>query len=113
MGTTRYSKLVRDKIPEFLSEKGKTCRTRILSQEAYLQKLDEKLQEELSEFLESHAIEELADLCEVIRAVMAARGWDPEALERARSKKAAERGAFARRILLESVTEPENGHDKV
>ena len=31
-----YNKLVRDKIPEIIEEDGKTCKTRILSDEEYI-----------------------------------------------------------------------------
>ena len=50
-------------------------------------------------------MEELADLMEVIRAVVAARGSSIEEVERIRKEKAEKRGGFEKRILLESVTE--------
>ena len=79
--------------------------TEILTDERYLEMLDAKLAEELSEYQESHSLEELADLLEVLRAVMKARGWTWEELERVRSDKAAKRGGFEKRILLKEVIE--------
>lgn len=73
MSIKHYDKLVRDKIPQIIESSGKSCTVCRLDDESYLRKVDEKLQEELAEYLESHAIEELADLCEVVRA--AARAW--------------------------------------
>ena len=46
-----YHKLVRDRIPEIIEASGKTCTWETLSDEAYLQLLDEKLNEELAEYL--------------------------------------------------------------
>ena len=49
--------------------------------------------------------EELADLLEVMEAVVKARGWTLEDLERARADKAAKRGRFEKKILLKGVKE--------
>ena len=65
----QYHKLVRDRIPEIIEADGKTCTWEILSEETYLQLLDEKLNEELAEYQESKSLEELADLLEVVQAV--------------------------------------------
>ena len=50
----QYHKLVRDRIPEIIEADGKTCTWETLSEEAYLQLLDKKLNEELAEYQESH-----------------------------------------------------------
>lgn len=101
----QYDKLVRDRIPEIIEGSGKTCTTRILSQEEYLQKLDEKLCEELGEYQESKSLEELADLLEVMEAVVKARGYTLEQLYAIRDEKRAKRGGFDDRILLCQVSE--------
>lgn len=49
--------------------------------------------------------EELADLLEVMQAVVRARGWTLDELEQVRTHKAAERGGFAKKILLKEVWE--------
>lgn len=100
-----YHKLVRDRIPEIIEVDGKTCVTEILSDKQYLEMLDAKLTEELSEYQESHSLEELADLLEVLRAVVQARGWTWEQLELVRQEKAARRGGFEKKILLKEVLE--------
>ena len=86
----KYYKLVRDRIPEIIEADGKRCIAETLSNEEYLRLLDYKLDEELAEYQESESLEELADLLEVIRAVVKARGWTMEELERVRAEKAAE-----------------------
>lgn len=55
----QYHKLVRDRIPEIIETDGKTCVWETLSQEDYIRLLDEKLNEELSEYQESKSVEEL------------------------------------------------------
>lgn len=104
MGKT-YNKLVRDFIPEIIEKSGKTCLTATLSDDAYLHMLDLKLDEELAEYQESKAIEELADLIEVIAAVAKARGCSWEQLMRIRDQKRGKRGGFEKKILLMEVSE--------
>ena len=105
MATKIYNKLVRDRIPEIIEADGNTCVTEVLPDDRYLQMLDAKLDEELAEYQESKSLEELADLLEVMRAVVKARGWTGEQLEQVRQEKAAKRGGFEKKILLKEVTE--------
>ena len=100
-----YYKLVRDRIPEIIASQGKTCRTQTLDDHAYQQMLEEKLQEELNEYLESKDLEELADLLEVIHAVIDAKGYSWEQLETLRLEKHKQRGGFEKRLLLTEVLE--------
>ena len=100
-----YQKLVRDKIPQIISATGQQCCTRSLSLEEYIQKLDEKLSEELAEYQESKSMEELADLLEVMEAVTKARGYCWQDVLDIKQQKQEKRGGFDSRILLESVTE--------
>ena len=44
-------------------------------------------------------------MLEVMRAVVNARGWTLEELERVRADKAAKRGGFEKKILLKEVME--------
>lgn len=101
----RYHKLVRDRIPEIIEADGKICTWETLSDEVYLQLLDEKLNEELAEYQESKSLEELADLLEVMGAVVTARGWTWDELTALRKEKRRQRGGFAKKILLKEVSE--------
>lgn len=105
MSNIKYNKLVRDRIPEIIEADGKTCVCEVLSDEDYLRLLDQKLNEELAEYQESKSLEELADLFEVMRAVVKARGWTMEKLEQVRADKADKRGGFEKKILLKEVEE--------
>jgi len=98
MSITKYDKLVRDLIPEIIEASGRQCVCATLSDEEYLAKLDEKLNEELAEYQESKSMEELADLLEVIRAVAVARGSSIEEVEAIRREKAAKRGRFEKKL---------------
>lgn len=100
-----YNKLVRDRIPEIIESDGRKCSTEVLSDDRWLQMLDAKLDEELAEYQESKSLEELADLLEVMRAVVKARGWSWEQLEQVRQEKAVRRGGFEKKILLKEVRE--------
>ena len=98
--TKTYHKLVRDRIPDIIAASGAVCKTEILSDEDYLKKIDEKLDEELLEYHRDQNIEELADLLEVIYAAAIARGYTLDELESVRAEKAEKRGGFEKKILL-------------
>ena len=100
-----YNKLVRDRIPEIIESSGKTCTIETLADEKYIAMLDAKLTEELAEYHESKSLEELADLLEVMGAVVKARGYTWDELTTIRKKKREERGGFEKRILLKEVCE--------
>ena len=102
---TVHNKLVRDRIPEIIASSGKNCVTEVLPNDAYIQALDAKLNEELAEYQQSKSLEELADLLEVMGAVVKARGYTWDDLTRVRKEKRAQRGAFAQRIFLKEVIE--------
>lgn len=105
LATKVYNKLVRDRIPEIIEADGKRCVCKTLPQDQYITMLDAKLNEELAEYQQSKSLEELADLLEVMGAVVLARGYTWEQLTDIRKKKKEERGGFEKRILLKEVYE--------
>lgn len=102
-----YNKLVRDRIPEIIKKSGKSCRTRILDDSEFLNELNKKLEEELAEYLATdstaHALEELADMLEILHALAKAHDSSPAELEQLREEKAEMRGGFNKRIYLLGV----------
>jgi|SRR5680860_378730 len=94
----KYNKLVRDKIPEYLDEKGIPYEKRIASPEEYKIELIKKLNEETREFSEAGSPEELADVIEVVEALK--KLPDYLKVEELRKKKTEDRGAFDQRIIL-------------
>ena len=103
--TVYHRKLVRDRIPEIIQESGKTAVCRTLASDVYLEMLDRKLTEELNEYLSDKSTEEIADLLEVIHAVVKARGSSMEEVEQIRLLKKEKRGGFENRIFLECVVQ--------
>lgn len=99
-----YNKLVRDKIPEIIKENdNKDCKIRVLNNEEYLEELNKKLQEEVKEYLESGEVEEVADIEEVLRAILKAKEVSQENFEAIRKQKVEKRGAFDKKIFLIST----------
>lgn len=98
------SKLVRDKIPSIIREKGEKPVYYPANPQEYEQKLHEKLEEEVQEYLESGDLFELADIMEVVYALARLQKCSPKKLENMREIKVANRGAFRKRIILEVAT---------
>ena len=99
-----YNKLVRDKIPENINSIiGRTCNYKILDEDEYMKELDKKLFEEAHEFIEEHSVEELADLTEVILAIMKAKNISKEQVEESRRIKNNKKGSFNDKIYLIDV----------
>ncbi|SFK79778.1 Predicted house-cleaning noncanonical NTP pyrophosphatase, all-alpha NTP-PPase (MazG) superfamily [Paenibacillus sp. 1_12] len=101
-----YNKLIRDKIPQVMDAKGVAYSIRELSDREYVEKLNEKLQEELDEYIAAESIdqvEELADLVELVYAILDNKGVSVEEFEKVRLKKKEDRGAFSKKLLLLST----------
>jgi predicted house-cleaning noncanonical NTP pyrophosphatase (MazG superfamily) len=102
-----YNKLVRDRIPEVIESTGKTFTTRILSNDEYIKELKKKSFEELNEYVNTEnnedAIEELADLLEIIHALAEYHGSSIDIVEEVRKVKAEKRGGFKEKIFLIEV----------
>lgn len=75
----------------------------MLNETEYYLELKKKLVEEVDEFLAATNIEELADIVEVIYALVKAIGHDVRKLDEVRRKKNSERGSFEQRLFIESI----------
>jgi predicted house-cleaning noncanonical NTP pyrophosphatase (MazG superfamily) len=100
-----YNKAVRDLIPDIIARAGKTCRVEILPPGEFQAKLDEKLTEELQEYLATGDVAELADLVEVVYGILEMKGITLAEFEQLRLTKKQERGGFSKRAFLVSVEE--------
>ena len=99
-----YHKLVRDNIPAIIAANHQTAVFSEIPEEEFLPYLKSKLSEEVEEFLTSEAIDELADILEVLHAILKQQGVSYTELESLRAKKAGTNGAFEKRLLLEEVS---------
>jgi len=99
-----YNKLVRDNIPQIIEKDNKTPKYKILDNDIeYEKQLNNKLVEEINEYLHSNDIMELVDLGEIMHAILELKGISIEEYQKLRMKKLNERGSFKKRIFLESV----------
>lgn len=99
----KYDKLIRDKIPEIIEASGSKAVIEVLDNDSYHKYLNIKLAEEFKEYQESGSIEELADLVEVVYALLDCMGMSREQFEAIRSSKNIDRGAFKKKLLLKEV----------
>jgi predicted house-cleaning noncanonical NTP pyrophosphatase (MazG superfamily) len=93
-----YEKLVRDNIPKILDEKGISYQKRIATSAEYKVELIKKLVEETAEFAEEGAIEEFADVLEVVAALKELPEY--QNAEEVRIAKYNDRGGFKEKIIL-------------
>ncbi|WP_411503403.1 phosphoribosyl-ATP pyrophosphohydrolase [Brevibacillus centrosporus] len=101
-----YNKLIRDRIPQIMKEKGKEFTIQTLTNEQFERELKNKLGEELQEFNQAtpqEEIEELADMVEVIYAYLKHRGVSIDEFEKVRLNKQYKRGGFEDKLFLVDV----------
>jgi predicted house-cleaning noncanonical NTP pyrophosphatase (MazG superfamily) len=106
-----YNKLIRDRIPEIIDQDGKQFATEIMNENDYKQALLEKLVEEAGEAriaAPGKLITELADLLEVIDALLETSGIDRDQLRAIQSQRQFDRGGFEKRLKLLWVEQGES-----
>lgn len=104
--TRYYNKLVRDKVPEAIVEGGDSYSHYVIDDhDDFLDALDEKLDEELVDYQVTKDLAELADVLEVIHAIVEAKGISFEELDEIRLSKRKRRGGFTKKIVLEEIHE--------
>lgn len=106
MNRILYNKIVRDKIPDIIAVAGKKAIIEVVGTDEVIVGLEDKLSEELKEYLADHKLEELADILEVIRGILYHRGTTWDDLETIRLLKYDKNGGFEKGIRLLEVEEP-------
>lgn len=104
----KYNKLVRDKIPEIIKQKGlpgqgEELKMHIANEAEYREKLREKLREEVEEWIKEESAEEMADVFEVITAILENQNWTIEQIVAIQKEKREARGGFKNRIILDEA----------
>lgn len=104
------NKLVRDKVFANMVAEGQKVGHRRLNDKDFLKELKRKLLEEAEEFEPDHpeALDELADLLEVVETLGETHGSDFEKLRDRQLKRRDKRGSFNDRIYVESVELDDN-----
>lgn len=97
---TKYNKLVRDKIPSILDNKGIKYLITYTDENNHLYYLLKKLIEEAHELSRDKDIEELADVMEVLLAIGEELGYSLEDILINMLAKRDERGGFDEGIIL-------------
>jgi predicted house-cleaning noncanonical NTP pyrophosphatase (MazG superfamily) len=98
-----YNKLIRDRIPEIIADSGKTCEIEILSPGEFEHHLLEKLIEEAREAQQADGLKlktELADLLEVVDALLEFKGISRQSVRAEQRLRRKERGGFEKRLKL-------------
>ncbi|MDX1700223.1 MAG: nucleoside triphosphate pyrophosphohydrolase [Melioribacteraceae bacterium] len=102
-----YNKLVRDGIPAIIEAGNKKYTMNILENPQYEVEIKRKLDEELQDYQQAssneEAIEELADLLELIKTVLPLHDSNMEKLENVRLAKREKRGGFDKGYYLIEV----------
>lgn len=98
-------KLVRDKIPAILREKGLSPEIRVATSSELDRFLRAKIVEESQELLESGDSEEIVDILEALDALIDLRKTDRAMLELQRETKKLFRGGFKEGFIL--INEPD------
>lgn len=100
---TDRERLVRDRLPERLRERGDSPVTHTVEGKRRRELLLERAHAALIAYEERDQVEDLADVLEVVYELAASEGVDPEALEAARAERAERSGGFEEGVVLERV----------
>ena len=100
-----FRKLIRDKIPEIIASNGEKAITRVLDDLEFLAALENKLLEEVQEMWAKKADKkmEIADIYEVLDALIRAYGFSKEEIIKIQEHKHQERGGFEKKLFLEGT----------
>lgn len=99
-----YNKLVRDRIPEIISENGSKSETKILTKEETIKLLKEKSLEESQELVAAEDLKEtkkeMSDILEILTSLAEELEIDMDEIEKLRQMRAEKRGRFKKRTYL-------------
>jgi predicted house-cleaning noncanonical NTP pyrophosphatase (MazG superfamily) len=101
-----YNKLIRDNMPQIMQQKG----TKIVYHEAeadgeYWAALMRKFQEEITEFEQAPSVDQVADILDVLEAVIDFKKMDKKELQALRKDKQNTFGGFTKGWILEQSEE--------
>ena len=101
-----YDKLIRDNIPEIMDGNNVEYSTRAITSNKELKiKLNDKLIEEVNEFIMKPSIGEFADILEVLDSLREYHNFSVEKIRNAKNLKKNTHGGFKEKIVLEWTRE--------
>lgn len=98
-----YQKLVRDRIPEVITDAGKSFATRKASEQELMGYAMKKLQEEVQEFIEDPCAEEAGDIMEIFHFICGQLEINDLTIMAEKTAKRISRGGFEKNLILEWV----------
>ncbi len=106
------NKLIRDNVPNSITEQGRTPNLKTLSDSEFEKEIFDKLVDESKEVTEAksdqdHLSEEIADVFEVLDSIIKTKNLNYNHIKKIQSDKKEKWGGFDQQIWLESVTEKE------
>lgn len=100
----KYDKIVRDRIPEIIRNNNSTCEVSYVDDKTAIRYLVKKIHEEADEFEKSsYSKEEMADMFEVLYAIMSKLKIKESSITQIRNKKSKDNGVFKNNIILKNV----------
>ena len=100
----QFNKLIRDKIPEILDDKGLDYKTIIIDEDLeFFQCLIDKLHEEVQEFTQEPTLEEFCDIWLVMDTIMESQNYKLVDVYDEMIRKLKDRGGFNKRIFLKWI----------
>ena len=106
--TLKSNTLIRDNVPAIAVQQGKTCRIVHLDDDKYLELLNNLFLEEVRNYVEQDEpgkkdLDALADIGEVMHAILAFKGIPVEEFQKARGQRMEEFGGYYDRIFLKEI----------
>ncbi|MGL5313580.1 MAG: hypothetical protein ACRC92_10055 [Peptostreptococcaceae bacterium] len=98
-----YDKLVRDNIPKIIRDSGNKCEIEVVNDNAVLEYLYRKLNEEVCELFIDRNIDEIVDVMEVLFAIGAKYGYSEKDILDIRRLKKNSHGGFNDNIVLKKT----------
>lgn len=99
-----YNKLIRDRIPKIIESDGWESQTKVLNRKDFIIELKKKILEEAKELNEGKSdknlIEELADIQEIIDAILREKKIKFSQFRQIQTTKCQKRGGFKKRLFL-------------
>ncbi len=97
--------LIRDKMPKYIEKSGKKAIIEKVRETDMIFYLNMKLREEITGYEDERSVEKIADIVEVLYAILDYKGVSLSKFEKVRAKRANQLGKYKERLLLKEIVE--------